>query len=851
MMSEWEKIREKYVKIEKIGIGAMVTFFVIGIISDICVAFGYRLITLADIEAFSLTVLQIQATVGTLTLTIIALITGNISDSNLGVSVTDYYMNIRPKWLKQKRIIYTSLLFILSGVICFGLKLHNILFFIFLSTLVAVVISIAELYSAFKGKNETDYEIEEYIRDMLAREGNIEEKKSYFHGFIDEWKKKSNAQDKESYEHYFDICKIFMEYLYNTERDEALKYIQKQGYRIAYCLLSSENKTSKERGIIFIQDTYEWICGRILGNPKAALKYSEDFSLLSDVSREMNDAIDNLEAEKVEKIFLFYNFFDFVHGADIWLGEDKRDLSEVYFLARKLGYYLKKQKSKGNLINYTVWLQPFKHFFLFSTYNIPEERSEDYLNEQWKIYFDYCYGMIVHNMEEIVKQGLYCTSLNNLYRLEHKQEVLLYLSVHCFVYYLAEREEDSCVDESVRKSAKNLLYCEDVKNMFYNLLYMLSERTDLLTQDVPKKLEKFLDRYELFPRYSASKTMIMSDVVQDFYLFLILYIENEFYAPDLLEKNINGEFASTYLGDGAELRIKSTFEKLYEIIYVGEKADAENYNETIAVKVAGLYDNLRRTATKKQKEHYIRIAREEQEKYENSIDKKAVCKELERKVAEKLKEKFAPVLSEKIADDILEIPVLRLETYTSHVNENCIDGFYSHICGLFLEGIVRILKENNVLEWKMRNSGVSGDAEYLEYLKTNAFKILAGSEVMIRSRSYQMSKEISEQLEKYETIYTTGMWGALALKENAINICLHDVQVTVESATIEKSSARYDESKNKYQYAIINDVPLDFDEEELREYLHNHRKKIAVNAIISIQVNEKPVGTVFEKKHFT
>lgn len=847
-MSEWEKIREQYVQIEKIGIGVMLACLVAGIISDICVSFGYRLITLGDVEAFSLTVLQIQATIGTLTLSIIALITGNISDSNLGVSVTDYYMNIRPKWLKQKMVIYISLLFILCGVICFVLKLHNILFFIFMCTLVAVAISIAELYSVFKGKNETDHEIEEYIRDVLAREANSEEKKSYFYRFIDEWKMKSSAQDKESYEHYFEIYQIFMKTLYNTECDEDLKYIQKQGYRIAYCLLSSENKTSKERGIIFLQDTYEWIWSMILYNPEAALKYSEDYSLLSDVSRELNEALGDLDAEKVEKIFRFNNFFDFVHRADIWLGKDKRDLPEVYFLARKLGYYLKKQKNIGNLINYTVWLQPFKSFFLFSTYNIPESRVEEYLNEQWKLYFDYCYGMIMHGMEEIVKQGLYCTSLNNLYRLEHKQEVLLYLSVHCFVYYLAEREANSCVDESVRKSARNLLYSEDVKKRFYNLLYMLSERTDLLTKDIPEKMEAFLDRYELFPRYSGAKTMIMNNVVQDFYLFLILYIENEFYAPNLLEKNISGETANTYLGNAAELRIKNNFEKLYEIIHVGARADAEKYNETIGMKAAELYDNLRKTAMKQQKDYYFKIAREEQQRYDGSIDKEAVCKELGRKVSEKLKEKFSAILSEKRAEQILKISVLKLETYTGDVNENCIDGFYSHISGLFLEGIVRALKERSALQWKMRDSGVSGDTEYLEYLKTNDFKILAGSEAMLRGRSYQMSEEIRAQLDKYETIYTAGMWGAVALKENAVTVCLHEVEVIVESATIEKSSAKYDESTNKYQYAIISDIPLEFDEEELREYLHNHRKKISVNAIVSIRINEKPAGTVFENR---
>ena len=39
------------------------------------------MIPISDIESFSLTILQIQAIVGTLIFTIIALITGNVDDS--------------------------------------------------------------------------------------------------------------------------------------------------------------------------------------------------------------------------------------------------------------------------------------------------------------------------------------------------------------------------------------------------------------------------------------------------------------------------------------------------------------------------------------------------------------------------------------------------------------------------------------------------------------------------------------------------------------------------------------------------------------------------------------------------
>ena len=40
-------------------------------------------------------------------------------------------------------------------------------------------------------------------------------------------------------------------------------------------------------------------------------------------------------------------------------------------------------------------------------------------------------------------------------------------------------------------------------------------------------------------------------------------------------------------------------------------------------------------------------------------------------------------------------------------------------------------------------------------------------------------------------------------------------------------------------------LPIDFDENELREFLYNNRKIINVTAKLSIQVNEKLCGTIF------
>jgi len=109
----------------------MIMSFVIGAICDWNVLVQSNiLIPIDDIEAFSLTIIQIQATVGTLIFTIIALITGNMSDSYIGVSISDFYLNLKPWKLTQKVLIVVSLGLCLAGVIFHSLGLYNIVFYL-------------------------------------------------------------------------------------------------------------------------------------------------------------------------------------------------------------------------------------------------------------------------------------------------------------------------------------------------------------------------------------------------------------------------------------------------------------------------------------------------------------------------------------------------------------------------------------------------------------------------------------------------------------------------------------------------------------------------------------------------
>ena len=100
-------------------------------------------------------------------------------------------------------------------------------------------------------------------------------------------------------------------------------------------------------------------------------------------------------------------------------------------------------------------------------------------------------------------------------------------------------------------------------------------------------------------------------------------------------------------------------------------------------------------------------------------------------------------------------------------------------------------------------------------------------------------------MEDYKTVYTTVLQEGIALKRDAIQVCLHSINVSIHSPSIKEEGVKYDTDTRKYYYPILNGLPIDFDEDELREFLYNNRKVINVTAKISKQVNEKPCGTIF------
>lgn len=869
MMEEWKKIQSTYKIKEIIGIVCMTIVSVVGIIFECIVSGGKIFIVINNIESFALTVLQIQATVGTLIFTIITLMAGNISDSYMGVSISDFYLNIKPWYLTQKRLIIISLVLSLLSVFSFAFGKYNIIFCLFIASFIAIFISIGELYSAFEGRNKKDKEIEAYVEYMMENkakdkaeiETEIEKKVNIYQNFILDWKNTVYGQDRESYEKFFNLFQKWTSILLNYREDKTLEIVTQQCYTMAYCLLGSEKTFIKEKGLKFVQEIYDTVWENISQNKPILNQFKSDFSLFIEIGDELIQNISKINVENVENMLKLENFVDSVLRVALWLRNDnlidsqenasepigyqynfQNTVSELCSFTRCIGHYLARQNSMGNIIRSKVWEQPFNRWSLFSTYGIPQERKEDFLGAKANVYFSYCFGLIVSGKESIVKEGLYFQGMRNLIMLDNKDQALLYLSVHCYIYYLAVREDDDCISPELRNSAKSIWNDENVKRVFSNFINKLFSNLDWINIEFLDEIYNIIKRFELFPTYTSSKVMIAEQVTSDFYLFLVLFLSHRYFCPELLEKNIDDIRAFRYVAFNSENETKKILNELYEMIFM-ENKNKQQINEEIQL----MYNDLEKIVKKKQKERYIKEAKEAQKNYKSNINEQKLCEEMRKTSFNIITEKFAPILVDDVEGENITIELLELLDFTNSVeNKSFIDSYYSAIDGNFLKGIRDYLCEKGVVERKHRFKDFANDKEFMEYLTTNNMHYLLGSAIILKNEDYKNNNEYKRFLEKYETMYTTLLPEGIALRKNAVQIQLHEIKASISSPKLEEQNIKYDSKTKEYQYSIINGLLIDFEEKELREFLHNNRKLIKITADVSIRVSENPCGTILD-----
>ncbi|MDP4152521.1 MAG: hypothetical protein Q8865_03625 [Bacillota bacterium] len=124
---------------------------------------GIIKIKVDNIEDLMNTLFTVQATVGTLGIALISIMSSTIKDTIFGISVTRYIMHIKPSIFKHKNVVLLQLALIVVSYIFLFLGFYNSLTAVFFISIFILSIMTADIFKMFQGKQYLEEEIKEYL----------------------------------------------------------------------------------------------------------------------------------------------------------------------------------------------------------------------------------------------------------------------------------------------------------------------------------------------------------------------------------------------------------------------------------------------------------------------------------------------------------------------------------------------------------------------------------------------------------------------------------------------------------------------------------------------------------------
>ena len=145
--------------------------------------------------------IQIQATIVTLALTIITLFASILDKSDYGISWPNYFLNKKPKFLKYRFVIVISLLLLMVNIILHLWKNDAFVIPVFLSSIFLIFYAIFSVYPIFSGKENIKHELEDYFIAQFNGEKYLENQSRLLTDFAEDWEKLTSIYASEYKKH--------------------------------------------------------------------------------------------------------------------------------------------------------------------------------------------------------------------------------------------------------------------------------------------------------------------------------------------------------------------------------------------------------------------------------------------------------------------------------------------------------------------------------------------------------------------------------------------------------------------------------------------------------------------------
>jgi len=846
--SKWKQLVKKQQSKEIRILVILTIILTIGIACDIAVACGRHFYTVRNYDSVSLVAIQVQATVFTLTIALIALLGGRITDEFLGVKYNNFIMNIKPYYLTQKRSINLQLFFLIANVFLHMIGCYNIIIAIFVVAVILVAQSASVIYEVFTGTEQIEDEIRTFVEYSFT---NKDTQVSAFDDFCKQWTRECTLQENGGYESFLEVFKKGFSELIKTDSTRLI-LLDNCSALIRQLLKKPETAV---RGINTLKECYEqaWIFIRDnrSGGDISLASQETPFYLFENIYSELEEAIINMKVKDVEKSFRWGSLTELILFVDIYIGyntDNPKQNSEIKCIEEFggfLGYYISPRCSGENAAERSnaFWGGPLSQLYSYSSLsgNLRSEGEIVMANRN----FRFAVSQIQFDNTSIVKEYLYIRALHKCYKLSQPY-ALMVLKYHCYLYYLAEYETVNCISQDLKNRAKAFLEDKQIIILFKAFLIYVSERDknvfhfggynlDLFNSNLINILVDELRSFESYPKNGDAKVIVMDYAVQHFVLFIAAFIANYYNIPELLDRVVSEEQSTGFYIDFISKKDHHIEMKQFMKLMGVEDSHIEDKTDTC-------YASLVSCIRNKYKSHSIHEA----EKTEKVLDRELIKKrdDLSSKIKEYLESELNGIMGASECK-IYKATLMSISISPDQRIESILDDNYDWCFNQFVWIIANKLYKDGKLHLVSRKEFASDD-DLLEYINIHKDSVIVGSEFALRSKDFRRRNEFVEAIHTMEH-YTTGAHGlALILNKDSLRISIKKVRIGKHIPTVYETQAEYDKETNMYSYEISSGMPVDFTQEELQNYLNNSRRVVDIVIHFAIETADGVIGEVVE-----
>lgn len=815
-----KNIKNKNLLLEIIAIFCCLGVVIISYLVDLGIlsVLNIFILNINDIEGLFFTLFTVQASVSTVSIAIVSIITGLISENVFGISISRFITHLKPKLFKHNRLIIMCLLVTFFNYICMSFSFFNLCIALFAISIFIIILLVNDTCTVFLGKNNIRSQIKIYVINNY-NEDILNDLHSELLSAIETGNTLVMNTNLDAIKEIFEKEVISSNHTMTGTIEQLSKIICDSFDKITL----KHNSQKSNNFLMFICDIYS-----IANKNEEKILH---LTIWDDMDTSFFRAMRDLEFEQLKDDGVYFKFHTELY-------KNLKDRDEVYIKNSKLKYYASwvysllisdskyKENEKSRINNNLYYMLQLS--LSYRSFNKTDKAIDGLL------VYEICnlHKLMIDNGDVEGISKFFFKIIN--YNKDDENYNLIYMVTMIYLYYLAKRDE-LVEGNKLQLNAKKIL---DSNHNIYSYFYFDIDILKLVKKYLPF-IKTILSGWEYMPE-SGARFIIIDSVIEDFFVFVSL---DKFWENDLINNVIDilapqsmFSLYNRYFSIDKGKRVKKLYSDFETLI------NKEKDEIIIDEKISILNDILNKRYTEE-------IINEGKKKKINDNQKEWFKKQIIDNLTNIYTETMKPF---KFNNDDLDTPTITLSekiVYSEIVsyyffeeknfNEYIRERIFTECIKTFIRTILKKV-EYKELFYK--------DKEKQKALIDLAEKNKVNATIAIGNRDEFRGEEDPATLKKYtknmQRIKYKGGYNYYFLLDNSlIEFSMEDIKVKYKNPTWDNYKHKCKEiDSSKVLYNVTNEIYIPFSKTELEEYINNTEQLVTVYANIKFRLKGEKVG---------